>query len=426
MCSWPVPRWTKVAFASSYPYMGRRRHSTRSRPDSRWRIRPVSWTTSHVAGRVHVGAAGGGTSSSTSWYCGSAYGISIFFSTQRRFFSKGQNEFTVFFFGHDLHTQPSPRKSGVRRSCRTCPQILLFLVATNNQKTKMSDTDWYNNKCGTRSLVVVPRTHKAPLKEPETARGVNWDVCRNDEGLAAKAVLVDPRPRRRDCLATLVLWNSRTVHCNGHFGRGKKRARSTGAYSPVVTQGDTSLLPTMPGSHFWRSKGTRWWNCPWKRIPHERLLRLYREAVQLVNRDVVDASFPNCPRFETITAEHLPPYKTKGLQQFYGFASTPFADEARLDPEVRAVFAAILRRGERRHVLFPRRARDCPGEGEERELAPPGPDLEPVLSKERGFVVGARVPLPETAERLPKAGADGGVAPGRQLTGDEHRTWWTL
>ena len=39
---------------------------------------------------------------------------------------------------------------------------------------------------------------------------------------------------------------------------------------------------------------------------HERLLRLYREAVQLVNRDVVDASFPTRPRFETITAEHLP------------------------------------------------------------------------------------------------------------------------
>ena len=30
---------------------------------------------------------------------------------------------------------------------------------------------------------------------------------------------------------------------------------------------DTSLLPTMPGSHFWRSKGTRWWNCPWTHAP---------------------------------------------------------------------------------------------------------------------------------------------------------------
>ena len=205
----------------------------------------------------------------------------------------------------------------------------------------MSDTDWYNNKCGTRSLVVVPRTHKAPLKEPETARGVNWDVCRNDEGLAAKAVLVDPRPRRRDCLATLVLWNSRTVHCNGHFGRGKKRARSTGAYSPVVTQEGHFLAADDAWLPFLEEQGYAVVELSMDACSHERLLRLYREAVQLVNRGVVDASFPTRPRFETITAEHLPPYKTKGLQQFYGFASTPFADAARLEPEVRAVFAKI-------------------------------------------------------------------------------------
>ena len=210
-----------------------------------------------------------------------------------------------------------------------------------NKSMKMN-TDW-SNKCGVRSLVVVPKTHTAPLKEPQNARGVNWDVCRDDEGLAEKAVLVDPRPKhRRDCLATLVLWNSRTVHCNGHFSRSQKRGRSTSAYSPTVTQdGHFVAKDTDAWLAFLEDHGFVVVELSMKAPSHERLLRLYREAVQLVNRDVVDASFPNCPRFETITAEHLPPYKTKGLQQFYGFASTPFADEARLDPEVRAVFAAI-------------------------------------------------------------------------------------
>jgi hypothetical protein len=204
------------------------------------------------------------------------------------------------------------------------------------------NTDW-SNKCGVRSLVVVPKTHTAPLKEPENARDVNWDVCRGDEGLAARAVFVDPRPtHRRDCLATLVLWNSRTVHCNGHFGRSKKRGRSTSAYSPTVTQDGHFLAADADAwLAFLEEHGYAVVELSMKAPSHERLLRLYREAVQLVNRNVVDASSPTCPRLGTIAAEHLPPYKTKGLQQFYGFASTPFADEARLEPEVRAVFAKI-------------------------------------------------------------------------------------
>ena len=204
------------------------------------------------------------------------------------------------------------------------------------------NTDW-SNKCGVRSLVVVPKTHAAPLKEPQNARGVNWDVCRDDEGLAANAVLVDPRPRdRHKCLATLVLWNSRTVHCNGYFGRSNKRSRSTSVYSPTVTHdGHFLVADTDAWLAFLEEYGYVVVELSMRVSSHERLLRLYREAVQLVNRNVVDTSSPTCPRFKTITAEHLPPYKTKGLQQFYGFASTPFADEARLDPEVRTVFAAI-------------------------------------------------------------------------------------
>ena len=169
----------------------------------------------------------------------------------------------------------------------------------------MSDTDWYNNKCGTRSLVVVPRTHKAPLKEPETARGVNWDVCRNDEGLAAKAVLVDPRPRREGLSGDPRAVELADRALQRALRSRKKRARSTGAYSPVVTQeghfaADDAWLPIL------EEQGYAVVELSMDACSHERLLRLYREAVQLVNRGVVDASFPTRPRFETITAEHLP------------------------------------------------------------------------------------------------------------------------
>ena len=68
---------------------------------------------------------------------------------------------------------------------------------------------------------------------------------------------------------------------------------------------------------------------------------LYREAVQLVNRATVDPECPSRPRLGTITADHLSPYKTKGLQQFYGFSGTPFADAARLLPAVRGAFSAL-------------------------------------------------------------------------------------
>ena len=194
----------------------------------------------------------------------------------------------------------------------------------------------------------------------------------------------------------------------------EKRARSTGAYSPVVTQEGHFLAADDAWLPFLEEQGYAVVELSMDACSHERLLRLYREAVQLVNRDVVDASFPTRPRFETITAEHLPPYKTKGLQQFYGFASTPFADAARLEPEVRAVFAKIYG-VEKGVVLFPRRVGNCPGEGQKRELAPPRPDAEPLLSKERGFVVGAGLPVPEATQRLPPARADGGVAPGEPI-----------
>ena len=289
---------------------------------------------SQAPGSVHVDLGGGGsTNSSTSWYCGIRCGI-LSPSSIYRFAKKnrwtGGRRFSVIFSFLKRRRSSLLHESNKQGNCTN-------IVWKKNPGGNGMNTDW-SNKCGVRSLVVVPKTHKAPLKEPENARGVNWDVCRDDEGLAATAVLVDPRPRdRQNCLATLVLWNSRTVHCNGHFGRGQKRGRSTkNAYSPTVTQ----------DGHF-AARDDAW---------------------------------------------------------------LAFLEENGFAPRSPRRFRGRSWRRERRHVLLPRRARDFPGKGEERELAPPGPDVEPVLSKERGFVVGARVPVPEATRRLPAISTDGGLA----------------
>lgn len=188
-----------------------------------------------------------------------------------------------------------------------------------------------------KSLVVVPGEHgHEHLKPPKDA--VNWDrsPMRNKE-YAEKAVVVDHRPKK-GINATLVVWNSALPHCNGTWNDKLSGKRKRGFSPQLTTDGhftDFDLAAEYAHQHGF---------CVLELVDfpeYERLIELYRRSVQLVNKAVIDPESPDCPDISKITADHLPPYKTKGLQQFYGFCHTPFANACREVPAVKAFFSKL-------------------------------------------------------------------------------------
>jgi hypothetical protein len=190
-----------------------------------------------------------------------------------------------------------------------------------------------------KSLVVVPGEHgHEHLKPPKDA--VNWDrsPMRNKE-YAEKAVVVDHRPFDTEINATLVVWNSGLPHCNGTWNDKLSGKRKRG-FSPQLTTDGHFVADSDSAAEYAHQHGF----CVLELVDfpeYERLIELYRRSVQLVNKAVIDPESPDCPDISKITADHLPPYKTKGLQQFYGFCHTPFANACREVPAVKAFFSKL-------------------------------------------------------------------------------------
>ena len=211
----------------------------------------------------------------------------------------------------------------------------------------------WNDKC--RTLVCVPGTHNLPLSEPQNQNSINWDLLASNkdltedqkEHIARDAVLIDPRPRKKqDCNATVVLWNSRTLHCSGSFqppSRNAKKTAKTTRYleKGVCHEGHFHVDNVKEWLEYANEHGFVVLELKMTVEEYNKMIKLFCISVQLVNKTVIDTEHPDCPRLEKIKAEHLPPFKAKGLQQFYGFCNTPFCDAMRLYPEMRFIFGKI-------------------------------------------------------------------------------------
>ena len=190
----------------------------------------------------------------------------------------------------------------------------------------------------------MPQSHTAPLRDPKNHANINWDPCWDDPAVESQAVLLDPRPQLspNDCLATMVLWNSRTIHCSGnHLPRKRAATQSAFLSRPPCQNGHFDVNEHQAWTKYLEAHGYVVLELKMTREEHAAHVFRFRQAVQLVNRHTIDEENQEAPRLAKIQAGNLPPYKTKGLQQFYGFCHTPFADAMRTIPEVRRVFERI-------------------------------------------------------------------------------------
>ncbi len=192
-----------------------------------------------------------------------------------------------------------------------------------------------------KSLVVVPNSHDHGLLKPVSeCEAVNWDRSpMRDPLYAEQAVLIDHRPFDRKINATLVVWNSALAHCNGTYNErtlGKRTKFSPPLHSKGHFVSDMDLA-----SEYAQKNGYCVLEIDMSQSEYNTMVDLYCRSVQLVNKATIDLQYPECPDITKITADHLPPYKTKGLQQYYGFCHTPFANAMREIPIVKTFFSKL-------------------------------------------------------------------------------------
>ena len=194
-----------------------------------------------------------------------------------------------------------------------------------------------------KSLVVVIGAHgHENLKPPEECEAVNWDRSpMHNKEYVENAVLIDHRPFDPKINATFVVWNSALPHCNGTWNdklSGKKRKRG---FSPQLTTKGHFVSDMEAASEYAHEHGFCVVELDLSLEEYNRLITLYRQSVQLVNKEIIDPESPTCPHINKINADHLPPYKTKGLQQFYGFCHTPFANACREIAAIKRLFSIL-------------------------------------------------------------------------------------
>ena len=196
---------------------------------------------------------------------------------------------------------------------------------------------------GFNSTVVVPGTHLD--SDIGKVKKKNWVPVWNEKfsdranEFEEKAVIVDYRPVLSNSTnACLVLWNSKLVHCGGYLRKG------------IPTKKGYLSNKTCKEGHFHLKDEKGWLEhldekgfavIEMELPEYSNLIKSFRRSVQLVNRETIDEKNPTCPSLDKIKQEHIPPLKNKGLQKYYGFAHTPFADKMRGHPSIRGVFEKI-------------------------------------------------------------------------------------
>lgn len=217
-----------------------------------------------------------------------------------------------------------------------CKQNVVYKNYTDMQKT-------------ITSLIVVPKSHVNPLRShitktlkdaPHTKEFLLLNGSSDVErALAQQAVLVDHRP----CLGhphatTLVLWNSKLVHCNGS-NLLKSRKKAT-LYNPVLTQ----------SGHFFNHQVDLWMHHlhdqGWVVLEFNSenshttgTAQRLRDTLSTIHKKPLPPPTVDAFPLSGLHDEHLPPLKQYGLRGFYGLSQTPFSDHLRL--AAREAFACI-------------------------------------------------------------------------------------
>ena len=180
----------------------------------------------------------------------------------------------------------------------------------------------WNNRF--KSLVVVPQSHTAPLRDPKNHANINWDPCWDDPAVESQAVLLDPRPQLspNDCLATMVLWNSRTIHCSGnHLPRKRTATQSAFLSGPPCRNGHFDVSEHQAWTKYLEAHGYVVLELKMTREEHAAHVFRFRQAVQLVNRHTIDEENQEAPRLAKIQAGNLPRTRRKACSSSTAFAT---------------------------------------------------------------------------------------------------------
>lgn len=207
-------------------------------------------------------------------------------------------------------------------------------------------TPWFDltKKQEIKATMVVPQPlDQVQMRRSKTPNWVKYNDKNNeyDQKMAREAQIIDWRigtqvDKSVNCLG--VFWASKTVHM------GNSTRRSYPKYPKFGCNGTTCIK--RDHGHF---RDRRHFKIHELDAAHEYLnqhgfviidfamsedelkeyIDLFKSSIQLMNKEVIDAEYPECPRLSKISKKHFAPYIGKGLMQFYGAAHLPFADACR-------------------------------------------------------------------------------------------------
>jgi len=138
-------------------------------------------------------------------------------------------------------------------------------------------------------FVVIPKSHK--LYNPEVSHKKNWIICENQKKIMEKAVkLIIPE----NCL---VLWNSKTIHCNiGMNGKRKSLDRITAflSYQPKSIRND-EILKKRKEAYFEKKSTSHWVDrCEIKQYPWGFKTNYEKKKFKSINLTLnIDGTIPN-------------------------------------------------------------------------------------------------------------------------------------